>query len=64
MCRSIAMAIGGVVLVAGVGLSDALWAGEQRPMVLAQIPYEAPPKQLDVPDVSDRKSTRLNSSHT
>ena len=52
MCRSIAMAIGGVVLVAGVGLSDALWAGEQRPMVLAQIPYEAPPKQLDVPDVS------------
>ena len=28
------------------------WAGEGSPLLLAQIPYEAPPKQQDVPDMS------------
>ena len=46
------MAVGGMVLAVSGGVTGSLWAGEQNPVVLVQIPYEAPPKQQDVPDVS------------
>lgn len=52
MFRRIVMAVGGIVLGAGSWLSADLLAGERNPVVLVQIPYEAPPKQQDVPDVS------------
>jgi len=52
MFRRIVMAVGGIVLAAGSGLPVDLMAGEQHSIILAQIPYEAPPKQQDVPDMS------------
>jgi len=52
MLRMMLMSVLGLVLAVGGGEAGQLWAGEQAPMLLAQIPYEAPPKQQDVPDVS------------
>lgn len=52
MVRTMLMSVFGLAVVFGSGLSSALSAGEQNPIVLVQIPYEAPPKQQDVPDVS------------
>lgn len=52
MLRTMLTGVLGLVVAIGIGVGDNLWAGEQRPMVLAQIPYEPPPKQEDVPDVS------------
>ena len=52
MSRFMVTAVGVCALAIGAGLSVDLWAGEQNPVVLVQIPYEAPPKQQDVPDVS------------
>lgn len=52
MNRRMVTAVGMCALVIGAGLSADLRAGERNPAVLVQIPYEAPPKQPDVPDVS------------
>ncbi|MCC6140537.1 MAG: HEAT repeat domain-containing protein [Nitrospira sp.] len=52
MSRRMAIAVGMCALVMGAGLSADVWAGARNPVLLAQIPYEAPPKQQDVPDVS------------
>ncbi|MEQ1793929.1 MAG: HEAT repeat domain-containing protein [Nitrospira sp.] len=52
MLRTMLMSVFGLVVAIGSGVAANLWAGEPNPMILAQIPYEAPPKQQDVPDVS------------
>jgi hypothetical protein len=52
MLRTMLLSVFGLMSMIGGGAAADLWAGGQPPMVLAQIPYEAPPKQQDVPDVS------------
>ena len=52
MSRRLVIVVGVCALVIGTALPVHLWAGSQNPLVLVQIPYEAPPKQQDVPDVS------------
>lgn len=52
MARIMLRAVLGLAVMIGGGVGTNLWAGEKSPMVLVQIPYEAPPKQQDVPDMS------------
>jgi len=49
--------VGLCALAVGVGLSMDAWAGGKNPVVLVQIPYEAPPKTQEVPDVSVPQNT-------